>query len=298
MKHAYLITSHNNFEVLKYTLRLIDDDRNTVFLLIDKKCKKETQFLRNIMIKSDLIILPRQNIYWAGYSQINATLNLIRNATNHKDKFSYYHFLQGVDLPIKNQDIIHRFFEVNNGKEFIGFNPSQYEFAKYKAKYYHFFVENKYFRNGKFIKIANHSLAHMQKILKIERNTNIRYYHGSALFSITDEFARYVLSREKVISKLFKYTLACDEVFLQTIVMDSIFKDRLYKFEIPSKGNLRYIDWSRQSQKNSPWVFTINELDKLTNAPDDLLFARKFNDQNIRVVEEIYNFITKKDKSL
>ncbi len=30
MKHAYLITAHNNFSVLKYALSMIDDPRNVV----------------------------------------------------------------------------------------------------------------------------------------------------------------------------------------------------------------------------------------------------------------------------
>lgn len=215
MKHAYLITSHNNFVVLKYALSLIDDSRNVVFLLVDKKTKDENlEELSQVMKKSPLIVLPRINIHWAGFSQIEAELNLIEAAVNFKEEFSYYHFLQGVDLPIKSQDEIHNFFEANSGIEFIDFNPKMYDFAMYKKGYFHFFVDNKYFRTNMFVKIINHSLVRLQKLIGISRKMSMQLYHGSALFSITDNFARYILENKLKIIQEYKFTLACDEVFI------------------------------------------------------------------------------------
>lgn len=40
MKHAYLIMVHNQFYVLEILLKLIDDERNDIFLHIDKKSIK------------------------------------------------------------------------------------------------------------------------------------------------------------------------------------------------------------------------------------------------------------------
>lgn len=37
MKHAYLIMAHNNPGVLKVLLEMIDDERNDIFLHVDKK---------------------------------------------------------------------------------------------------------------------------------------------------------------------------------------------------------------------------------------------------------------------
>ena len=39
MKHAYLIMCHNNFEQLKLLLKLLDDERNDIYVHIDKKAK-------------------------------------------------------------------------------------------------------------------------------------------------------------------------------------------------------------------------------------------------------------------
>ena len=37
MKHAYLIISHKDFDILECIVKLIDDKRNDIFIHIDKK---------------------------------------------------------------------------------------------------------------------------------------------------------------------------------------------------------------------------------------------------------------------
>ena len=38
-KHAYLIMAHNNFGILEKLLMLLDDQRNDIYIHIDKKVK-------------------------------------------------------------------------------------------------------------------------------------------------------------------------------------------------------------------------------------------------------------------
>ena len=58
-------------------------------------------------------------------------------------------------------------------------------------------------------------------------NLDIELYQGSALFSITGEFAKYLLSKKDEIYHRFRYSLAADECFIQTIAMKSPFKDKI-----------------------------------------------------------------------
>lgn len=39
-KHAYLIIAHNQFALLKELLKSIDDERNDIYIHIDKKYRK------------------------------------------------------------------------------------------------------------------------------------------------------------------------------------------------------------------------------------------------------------------
>ncbi len=65
-RHAYLIMAHNNFGILEQLLRCIDDERNSVFLHIDKKVKNfDFERLKNICCKAKLYYTPkRYNVKW------------------------------------------------------------------------------------------------------------------------------------------------------------------------------------------------------------------------------------------
>ena len=36
-RHAYLIMTHGNFEILKLQLEMLDDSRNDIYIHVDKK---------------------------------------------------------------------------------------------------------------------------------------------------------------------------------------------------------------------------------------------------------------------
>jgi hypothetical protein len=276
-KHAYLMMAHDNFKVLKLALSIIDDSRNAIYLMVDRKSGVvDFAEFQKVVNKSRLTILPRIAINWAGFSMIEAMLLLIEAAVNSDEDYSYYHFMQGADLPIKSQDHIHDYFKDNCGKEFIDFAPRNYEFAKYKKFYYHLLVDNRFFRTNFAVKLANHTIARLQKMLGLKRVMEGNIYHGSALFSITDDFARYVLRNKGFIKHEYKYTLACDEVFMQTLIMHSKYKEKISAFEQPYLGNARYYDQSNSDRKNSPRILTMNDYEFLIALEKEICFARKF----------------------
>ena len=292
-KHAYLIMAHDNYQVLRHALSLIDDQRNVVFLMVDQKSKNfESVSLKNDLKLSPLLFLPRIEINWAGYSMIRAMLALIKTALEYKESFNYLHFLQGADLPVKSQDHIHAYFDQNQGKEFIDFSPRDYQFAKYKKCYYHLFVDNKYYRTNKAFKGANHLLARMQKMVGLNRCSGEIIYHGSALFSITADFAGYVISKDQELEAAYKHTLGCDEVFLQSMIMQSAYSEQINAFEQSQRGNARFFDLKNSEQKNSPRIFTINDYDLLMSLEEYICFARKFSEhKDLEVVGKIHRTI-------
>ncbi len=68
MKHAYIITANSNFSVLKVCLSLIDDERNDIYLMFDKKAEVSDEVrcsLESVVGKS--VIVTRCNtINWGG----------------------------------------------------------------------------------------------------------------------------------------------------------------------------------------------------------------------------------------
>lgn len=117
-----------------------------------------------------------------------------------------------------------------------------------------------------------------QKLWGIDRtaeNSSVVFRKGTNWFSITDDLARYVLSKKEWIEETFRDSYCCDEVFLQTIVYNSDFQNRLYYTETDSvcSNNLRLIDWTR----GRPYVFRMTDKQELLDSP--CLFVRKIDEK-------------------
>lgn len=288
MRHAILMCAHTNFNILQMFVDLFDDERYDFYILIDKKVKvDETKVIDRYPKNAGIYFCSRINIYWAGYSQIEATLRMFEESV--KNNYDYYHFIQGSDFPVKNCDYIDAFFEKNAGKQFI--NIYQSNFTKTKCGYYHFFTNNRWYRKNLLMKAMNKASLYIQKALKVKRNCDIDLYCGSALTSLTHECVEYILSKKSEIKKRFNHTLAADEVFLQTIIANSPFKEQIYKFENSSSANARLIDWGRRND-NSPYTFKIQDYEMLIRTEEDICFARKFDEKiDFEIVCKLYKWL-------
>lgn len=279
-KHAYLIMAHNNFDLLQKELYLLDDERNDIFIHIDKKAKNVDQAYITEKVKhSNVYFLPRISINWGGYSIAQCTVELLKKAIE-TDVYEYYHLLSGADLPLKTQDQIHDFFHEHKGMEFVSFDkavPNEKDIKRVK-RYYLF--QDIYGRNRKnifyvFLFLVDKLSVKVQDILKVDRykNSSIELQKGAEWFSITHEMASLVVKKQKWIKKHFKYTRCCDEVFIQTIVNNSNRKKYIFQqgFWKGKNACLRKIDWGR----GKPYTWTINEKEELLQS--ECLFARKFD---------------------
>lgn len=296
-RHAYLILAHKNINQLRKLIELLDDSRNDIFVHIDAKLSDfNPDEWGNIVSKSSLKFLSnRINVSWGGVSIMRAELSLLKAAT-FNDVYDYYHLLSGMDLPLKTQDDIHSFFEANAGKEFINL----WEFKKStlsRFRYYTIFPEGE----SKFLtRIVNHIFKGLQMAVGYRINRNVNFCFGSQWFSITDDLARYVVSKEEWLERVFRHTSTCDEIFLPTLVCNSRFKEKLY-VSSPVKiqkdfnlGNMRFIDWSRGESIRHPWTFLASDEKLLNSVPH--LWARKFDSSvDSEIIDKIYTRLNNKE---
>lgn len=292
-KHAYLIMAHTDFELLKTLITMLDDERNDIYLHVDKKAKDFVPAMFSISRAKLYILDKRLDVRWGHYSQIKLEMMLFETA--HKNgHYSYYHLLSGMDLPIKSQDFIHNFFTENSGKEFVGFWNNLDWQANYRVSQYFFFMQYEKTEN-KHIQICLSKLRRLlrKSIYKIakERKTDFICKKGPNWVSITPDFCSYLLSKKKFILKRFKYTENGDEIFLQTVLWNSHFKENLYDINNTDKGCMREIDWKRGSN-TSPYTWRIEDAEFLMNS--EKIFARKFsNSIDKDIIENIKNHIVK-----
>lgn len=275
-KHAYLILAHKNPSQLRLLLSLLDDERNDIYVHIDRKaafCRKD---MEGCCTKSAVeFIEPRIRIAWGGVSIIRAEMALLKAAT--RTTHSYYHLLSGLDLPVKPQDFIHDFFDANDGKEFLDLWEIQGHTLN-RVKYFTLFPEGSHFF---LTNLLNHAFKFILRSLGLEMNKGVEFRQGSQWFSITHGCAQYIVDSADWIDKVFSHSCICDEIFIPTVLQRSEYKDKLYK-SVCSVGhentcaNMRFIDWSRGPSIRHPWVFTIQDFDMLKSTP--CLWARKFDE--------------------
>lgn len=288
-KHAYLIMAHNNFEILEKTLKLLDDERNDFYIHIDKKVKNfDFEKFKSFIRKSKIFFTDRIDVKWGHFSQIQCELILLKEAT--KNNYSYYHLISGVDMPIKPKNEIYNFFENNKGKEFINFQSKIYN-EKFNNRFnvYHLFPNSSRSKLKKILILIEKFSLLLQKLLKVNRikKMSIKFQKGDNWFSITDNFAKYILEKEHWIKNAFKFTSCCDEIFLQTLIINSFFQENLYNKEFDNNSIYsikRYIDWNR----GTPYIFRKEDFNNLINS--EALFARKFD---LNIDKEIVDMIFK-----
>lgn len=274
MKHAYLIAAHNQFELLKKLVTMLDYSNNDIYIHIDKKVSDVVFYnLHLSTAKAQLFFTDRNSVTWGDYSQIKTEMTLLNEAT--KSYHDYYHFLSGVDLPIKSHSEIDEFFQKNYGLEFVSFDKKACENRSFEGRcmYFHHYFQNPRL-DGYFYRI--------QKILKINRikKLDIQLMKGSNWFDITHEFAIFVCKKmsDTRFDHIFHYSHCGDEVFLPTILYNSSF------FSKKAEDNIRFVDWSKQGK--SPQIITQGHWQQIMESKK--LFARKFDiDVDRTIIERV-----------
>ena len=284
-QHAFLIFAHRDDAVFRALIRALDHPRNDIFIHMDSKNKSYHQETTERLVRrSKIYHCPRTKVSWGGYSMIKAELLLLKEATKN-GHYEFYHLISGQDLPIKPMSSIHQFFDQHQGKEFVQFQSPDFTFED-RIRYYHPLQEI-IGKNGPLaLKILDKTLLKTQKLLHIKRNQGIAFQKGANWFSITDGLARHVVSQEPWLKQHFKSTKCCDEVFLQTIIINSDYKEHLYRSEFDDSplSIMRLTDF----QRGNPYIYRYSDLQEIKAS--DCLFARKFDPA---VDEQIIHAITK-----
>ena len=276
-KICFLILAHKNQNQL---MRLINHLKNDfdIYLHIDKNSNLNFKSFDNVRIYKKI------NVHYAEFSQITATLFLIKEA--YKNNYDRYCFISGQDLPLKNNNYIQNFFDSNLNKEYMWYlqinslkDNKVFSFPHYdRVKYYNF--------EGVSRKFLSASIRNFISNLNITKK-KIRYniYYGSQWWNLTNNAIKYILDylyKDKDFINQFKNVWGSDEFFFQSILLNSELKNNCIN------DNLRYIDWSEQ-KGSSPKTFKITDYNSIKNGINNNIFARKF-DENIDndIIDKLY----------
>ncbi len=275
IRHAYLICAHNNYKTLGQLLRDLDSSNVDIYLHIDSKSqltnKDKEELLANVK-ESKIYFSKRTSIAWGGYSQTKMFLMLMSQALT-EGQYDYLHMITGQTLPIKSKEYIENFYGENFGLEFVHFSASDsYE----RVKYYCPYTENYPYLKG-IKKYVNRYFIILQQKLNIDvfKRFNWEYKWGSAYGSITESFAKYLISQENKIKRCFSHSKISCESYLQTVLWNSPFKDNIFAPDEEDK-QLLYVKWdSRHIHGETIEVADVEKIVKESKS----LWACKFSDE-------------------
>lgn len=282
MKHAFLIIAHSDYEVLRVLVNMLDNECSDIYIMVDKKA----QLPPNLHVKHAGIFMlkKRIDIRWGDVSLIKAEMQLFEFASAN-GSYEYYHLLSGNDLLIKPLNYIFNFFDQNKGKEFVGFT-SKNDWLE-KVMKYQFFI--KYYRlkgwRGNLIKSIAYRLEYIAN--RINKRSYESFRKGAEWVSITDDFCHYLIGKKDWIFKRFRYTFCGDEIFLQTVLWNSPYRENIYELDDEFKGCQREIIW--EDDNPHVWGTSPEDLDILRKS--DKLFARKFSSKYPEIIDEVQKMV-------
>lgn len=301
-RHAYLVMVHNNFKVLEKCLLLLDAPYNEFYIHVDTKTKNfPKEHFQKLLQHSRVHIYSEVNVNWAGYSQVQCEMFLLKQAW--QEGYSFYHLLSGADMPLKCAEDIYTFFESHEGRLFIEIQDGKlkrhYKQYRNRIAKYHLLQEYRKRFAGKGVQslltFAAKLLLGLQILCRVDRLKGRMLSCGSQWFSISHEFAAYLVGHEAEVTQVFRYTQCPDEHVMQMMVLASPYKEKLYRDIHGMYNNMRYIKWQDEDDAH-PVVFRQTDVEELLTSGQ--CFARKFDERvDYEAVEDLYERLKGMKKS-
>lgn len=210
-----------------------------------------------VVLKNVFFIENRIDIKWAGFSMVQATINLIEFALNHDKGNEYFHLISGDDV-ILSKDLI---WDDN----LIYMECRVSAAHQYRMRFNTPHADTLYQRT-----FVGKALTQFYKILAKLLPTQEKYYFGSQWFSIRREQLHRIMSSitaDDIV--FFRKKLCPDEHFFQYLVVKNMLLNQVSTF-----GNKRFIIFDQFYQRGSSPIFL--DLDQLIQAKNkNYWFARK-----------------------
>ncbi|MGZ3861914.1 MAG: beta-1,6-N-acetylglucosaminyltransferase [Bacteroidia bacterium] len=290
---AILILAHQYpGQVSRLIKSLLTDDDVTIFIHVDSRSVETFNALKKEFSSEKRVVLikKRYRVYWGSYNQVLATLELL-HAAKESGPFDYYNLISGQDLPIKPIEDLKKFLIANNGKEFLAWYklPHHENHGKWGGmdRMELFWLDEK--SPFKYLYQKTNDLVHkFQRRTKLSRKINFDLYAGANWFTLSNPAIDYVfdfLRNHRFYLRAFKYTRCADEIFMQSILLNSPFRENIVN------DCLRYVDW--KSGPEYPKVLRNEDLNSLLNS-ENKFFGRKFDE---RIDQQIIEKLTARAKA-
>lgn len=285
---AFLVLAHTDPVQVGRLCRALDY-RARIFVHLDAKADIRP-YLAQPLPESVTFIKDRVRVSWAAYSQVEATLRMMRAALGSGHDFSHLVMLSGLDYPIKSLPSLHAFLNRNAGHELMKFVDASVQPA-YRVFYEHYwFLEaNTWLRPTSLDRLIRHGFGRvLRKFIHKPQPKGMTCCWGSAYWALTPDCAQHILNFSDSNPEYIRWarsSFAVDEHFFPTIVAHSRFLEL-------SDGFQPYVGTGPQTWRlgclhmNRRKIHTEVDFEELRDS--DKFFVRKImSGQSDRLVERL-----------
>lgn len=297
MKIAYLVFAYKNPKLLQRIVQHLESDDAAFFMHIDAKFPLAP--FQAIRGRNICFTEQRIPVFWAEFSGVEAILLLIRTALAAPQRYDYFVLLSGSEFPLRSRQYIHNFFEQNRGREFITMKKMPAPGKPISRLNTLRFPSTRPGLRFLFRALAKFGLA--QRDYR-KHFAGLEPYSGVTWWALSREACRHVVEftdQHPRFVNFFRNVHAPEETFVHTILGNSPFQSRV-------RRNLNYEEWlpvgpqthpEMISAKHVKWFESQNEVSvQDLHGPGELLFARKFSDDSLSLVDRIAAMIMRKEK--
>jgi hypothetical protein len=240
-KQVFLIHAHKDLDQLNTLVEQLRDDDFVIYVNLDRKSAIDPARLH----PAARLVNKRVDVRWGGFSQVEATLNSLRQIVAEVPAFDKVVFLSAQDFPLLPNHALKAELARVAGHELLDTMPIGPHGWPVAFRYQYFYREGGHRAERLACGLANRAL----RLCKATRRppAGLALYGGSSWWALSRACVVALLERvgrERALVRFFRTVLCPDEMFFQTLVMNSRFRDRVLSH------NFRYIQWPEHGSRN------------------------------------------------
>lgn len=226
-KQAICIQCHAHPELVNYIIEVFPEEFYDFFVHVDKK----STIIDQIEKKNNVTFVPRVDVRWGRFSQVEATLKLLDAVDG--EHYQYVHLISGNCFPAMSPEEMYeklkkdqtQYIEITDLMNGISTWSWQGK-DRYLVKYPQWMIQRPANKPLRYFRIAYREFVMRTKVFQRKKLPAAHFYGGSSWFSVTGEAIEwmkgYLLSHPEY-ADFFKNGVCSDEVFFSTLMAMSPF---------------------------------------------------------------------------
>ena len=264
---VFLIQAHKDLDQLNTLVEQLRDDAFVVYVNLDRKCALDPGDVHPYARQ----VARRVDVHWGTFSQVQAVLNALAQIDAEVPAYDKVTFLSAQDFPLLSNARLKTALARLSGHELldvtpIGTAPGQWAAA---SRYQYFWADQGSLARHLACRAVNRMLRAAGRTRRLPGG--MQAYGGSSWWALSQACIRHVLGRvdrAPGLARFFRHCACPDELFFQTLIMNSPFARRVLGH------NFRYVQWPEHGARN-PSILV--EADVARIAASHAHFCRKLD---------------------